>query len=404
MKKKALCLILTLIISTIMALSATPAMAADTGMDLSISASPAEGDSVDLTVTLVYLGIHRMGSVDVILTTTPPGGPGIHLGPPTSGDTNNDGIVHPGETWTWTLTTIVCEETNFAVTGVGFDLHCDIWLDDSDSVTYDPQCPPPPWPQEPPCPPPPPCYEGLTPGFWKNHLGDWVGYNPTDDFATVFGAGPSITLLDALIEGGGASVALGRHAVAALLNAANPDINYPLTVTEVIAAVYGAWDGGDFEGVKNILEGYNEADHGSCPPDPCPHDPPCCPPTCPPDPEPPCPPLPPCDGEGLTPGYWKNHIEDWAAAGYATGDSFATIFGVTASGTLGDAVKAKGGGENALMRHAVAALLNAAHPDVDYGLTEAEVIAIVQGAYAPGGDFEDAKNTLEWYNELGGDI
>ena len=81
---------------------------------------------------------------------------------------------------------------------------------------------------------------------------------------------------------------------------------------------------------------------------------------------------------------------------------YNTVFGVTAfeNKTLGDALATGGGGEKALMRHATAALLNAASPDVDYDLTESEVIQIVQNAYATG-DFESAKNTLEKQNELG---
>ena len=113
---------------------------------------------------------------------------------------------------------------------------------------------------------------------------------------------------------------------------------------------------------------------------------------------------PPDDGEGFTPGYWRNHYEDWT--GYSPSDVFDAVFGVTSSypsWTLEDAVWAKGGGENALIRHGTAALLNAAHPFVDYEYTEAEVIAMVQDAYASG-DFNGVKNDLEYYNELGGDI
>ena len=45
---------------------------------------------------------------------------------------------------------------------------------------------------------------------------------------------------------------------------------------------------------------------------------------------------------------------------------------------------------NALARHAVAALLNAASPDVDFDFTTAEVIDLVQDAFASG-DFETAQ-------------
>jgi hypothetical protein len=89
--------------------------------------------------------------------------------------------------------------------------------------------------------------------------------------------------------------------------------------------------------------------------------------------------------------------------GYAPGDDFELVFGVEASfdpDTLLDAAWLGGGGEYALARHAVAALLNAASPDVFFALTPAEVIAGVQAAYASG-DFEPFKDELEYHNELG---
>jgi hypothetical protein len=51
----------------------------------------------------------------------------------------------------------------------------------------------------------------------------------------------------------------------------------------------------------------------------------------------------------------------------------------------------QGGEEMSLARQGTAALLNAAHPDVDYPLAVAQVIALVQA-----GDV----NTLSEYNEL----
>lgn len=123
---------------------------------------------------------------------------------------------------------------------------------------------------------------------------------------------------------------------------------------------------------------------------------------------------PPGGGEGCTPGYWKNHAGTFSQSvggqkkpssweGFLPTDSYDTVFGVTSSfdGTLIEALIRGGGGENALGRHAVAALLNAAHSGVDYDLSTAEVIQIVQDAYGPGGDFEDAKNTLAALNEQG---
>lgn len=121
----------------------------------------------------------------------------------------------------------------------------------------------------------------------------------------------------------------------------------------------------------------------------------------------------PEDGEGCTPGYWKNHAgadshskggqkKPSAWEGYSPGDDYDGTFGVTSSfgGTLIEALNRGGGGEIALGRHAVAALLNAAHSGVSYDLSEAEVKALVAAAYGSG-DFESAKAELAELNEQG---
>jgi hypothetical protein len=98
-------------------------------------------------------------------------------------------------------------------------------------------------------------------------------------------------------------------------------------------------------------------------------------------------PYTPPGGEGCTPGYWRNHPEDWAATGYAWGDDFDTVFGVDKFNpdiTLGQAIWLGGGGVKALARHGTAALLSAAHPDVNYPYSVDEVKAMVQaGNWAP---------------------
>ncbi|MCC6456182.1 MAG: hypothetical protein IT328_14605 [Caldilineaceae bacterium] len=109
--------------------------------------------------------------------------------------------------------------------------------------------------------------------------------------------------------------------------------------------------------------------------------------------------------QGCTPGYWRQdqHFDSWVATGYAPSNDFNTVFGVSATfnpHSLLDAVWLGGGGERALARHAVAALLNAAQPNVNYAYTTAEVIAGVQNAYATG-NFEPFKNTLEAANQAG---
>lgn len=111
------------------------------------------------------------------------------------------------------------------------------------------------------------------------------------------------------------------------------------------------------------------------------------------------PPPPPGGGEGCTPGYWKqeHHFDSWV--GYSPNDSFDAVFGVSYGGTLVEAAGAKGGKENALARHAVAALLNASS-GVDYYYTTTDVINMVQAAFASG-DFNGTKDLFEYQNELG---
>jgi hypothetical protein len=105
--------------------------------------------------------------------------------------------------------------------------------------------------------------EGCTPGFWKQsqHFGWWTApYTPTTQFSAVFeNAFPGKTLLDVLKQGGGGLKALGRHTVAALLNAASPSVDNGLTPQQVIDAFNSVFPGGDYEGLKNRFEGQNEA-------------------------------------------------------------------------------------------------------------------------------------------------
>jgi hypothetical protein len=115
---------------------------------------------------------------------------------------------------------------------------------------------------------------------------------------------------------------------------------------------------------------------------------------------------------GCTPGFWKNHIDEWAATGYQTGDYFNSTFEVTAftpDRTLLNTVQTGGGGADVLGRHAVAALLNAvALGASSYGLNESQVKTMVQDAFSSGGDIEATKNQLELLNErscsLGGKL
>jgi hypothetical protein len=111
-------------------------------------------------------------------------------------------------------------------------------------------------------------HQGLTPGFWKNNAAKWgasawEGYSPSQSVESVFGSAfgslGSLTLAEALGTGGGGINALLRHSVAAVLNAANSNVDYPLTTSQTISGVQAAVAGGDtaVEQFKNQLDGYN---------------------------------------------------------------------------------------------------------------------------------------------------
>jgi hypothetical protein len=105
---------------------------------------------------------------------------------------------------------------------------------------------------------------GCTPGYWKqeHHFADWTSpYAPDDQFSAYFeDAFPGLTLVEVLDGNGGGLIALGRHTVAALLNAASPEVSYDLTPQEVIDAFNDVYPGSkdDYESLKNHLEGFNE--------------------------------------------------------------------------------------------------------------------------------------------------
>jgi hypothetical protein len=76
-----------------------------------------------------------------------------------------------------------------------------------------------------------------------------------------------------------------------------------------------------------------------------------------------------------TQGFWKNHLDAWVATGLSPSHTVGVVFTDAPSeltgDTLLDALKYKGGpgklgGARILLRAAVAALLNEAHPGVEY--------------------------------------
>ncbi len=82
-------------------------------------------------------------------------------------------------------------------------------------------------------------------------------------------------------------------------------------------------------------------------------------------------------GEGCTPGFWRNHLTHWAATPYNPGQEVNDVFGcdLVADGvTLGEAIDAPQT-YGVLVFHAIAGILNASHPDVDYEWSVGEVIS-----------------------------
>jgi cysteine-rich repeat protein len=112
----------------------------------------------------------------------------------------------------------------------------------------------------------------------------------------------------------------------------------------------------------------------------------------------------PDDGQGCTPGYWKqaHHFDSWK--NYTPNTLFLTAFGENAFPGLRliDVLRLEGGGLNALGRHVVAALLNTASGEVDYGQTPQDIIDAFNATY-PGTkeEYTALKNSLAADNERG---
>jgi uncharacterized repeat protein (TIGR01451 family) len=117
--------------------------------------------------------------------------------------------------------------------------------------------------------------EGCTPGFWKNHTSAWVGYTTGQTLESIFNVPDNYnldnkTLIEALsFKGGntlsGAAQILFRAAVAALLNAANPDVDYTFTEAEIIADVNAALATQDRASILALAAELDAANNQGCP-------------------------------------------------------------------------------------------------------------------------------------------
>jgi len=115
--------------------------------------------------------------------------------------------------------------------------------------------------------------------------------------------------------------------------------------------------------------------------------------------------------EGLTPGFWKNHHDDWED--YTSSMKIGDVFILPSSleelnVTLGSALCFKGGegvegAARILLRQAVAGLLNSAHHLIDYPMFQFELIPDVNTALASGDRVQMLilKDMLDEYNNLG---
>jgi hypothetical protein len=122
------------------------------------------------------------------------------------------------------------------------------------------------------------CQQGCSPRYWRDHTGPWAstGYSPSQTVGSVFtgaAAFPSLasqTLLQALQDGGGpgtlgAAQDLLQAAVAALLNVAHPDVDYPRTVAAVLADVNSALESGDRNTMLTLAVALDHDNARGCP-------------------------------------------------------------------------------------------------------------------------------------------
>jgi hypothetical protein len=207
--------------------------------------------------------------------------------------------------------------------------------------------------------------------FWslEENEDEWpTQFAPNALFSSVFeNAFPGLTLEQVLEQTGTGLNALGRQVVAALLNAATLD-DYPLTTAEVISMFNAVFPGGNFDELREMLA---ELNSGDCPLDD------------------------PAASQGCGPGFWKNeqHASSWPAQ-YSPTTQFSSVFENAFPGlTLDEVLEQSGGGLNAIGRHLVAVLLNAATIE-DFPLTTAQVISMFNAVF-PNGDFEELQETLD---------
>jgi hypothetical protein len=123
------------------------------------------------------------------------------------------------------------------------------------------------------------------------------------------------------------------------------------------------------------------------------------------------------NNHGLTPGFWKNNATKHGAVAwkvYTPSTTLSSVFTIPASlggpsGSFGSetlltALQTGGGGLNALMRQAAAALLNSTNSLINYPLTTTQVISKVNAALADPSLRAALQSELEADNSLEGGV
>ena len=107
--------------------------------------------------------------------------------------------------------------------------------------------------------------------------------------------------------------------------------------------------------------------------------------------------------EACSQGFWKNHFDRWEPTGYSPDDLFLDAFQITdlsspeipsdfnVNLTLGVAASNTSGSLGQLLVHGTGALLNAAHPDVEYPATVDQIRIVMQAAFAGSLTFDEAR-------------
>jgi uncharacterized repeat protein (TIGR01451 family) len=202
------------------------------------------GDLINYTIAVSNIGNITLTGVEVadslIEDTLAPRD--TDLNGVIDGDTDADGDMDVGETWYWTGQYMVTQE-DFDAAAASADPYYirNIASVDSDQTESETSAEEVALVEL--------AFEGLSPGYWKNHPGDWDGVTSNMSFEEFFfgstqpdlnwkvkminGAGKEkfvtqqdITLMEALTLTGGDAAALARQAVAGVLNTRDEDVTY----------------------------------------------------------------------------------------------------------------------------------------------------------------------------------